>query len=159
MIAEGEEAVERLARFTHNVRLRLRAGEAADDIARDLAATHDVSVSDATADLYGGRARFDYRMENLGQPGVRGTAIFDAAYEDVDLTAFSNMLELRGIRLAGRASGRNLLQWPLGDYAEHTGEGEIAIAPPPGVETITRELPAARIDAGALAAPLPRRSP
>jgi hypothetical protein len=49
MIAEGEAALERLAVFAHNVRLRLRAGEAADEIARDLAATHDVTVSDATA--------------------------------------------------------------------------------------------------------------
>jgi hypothetical protein len=49
VIAEGEEARERLAAFAHNVRLRLRAGEPAGEIARDLSATHDVTVSDAMA--------------------------------------------------------------------------------------------------------------
>jgi hypothetical protein len=49
VIAEGEMAFERLSPFAHNVRLRRRAGEAVDEIACDLAATHDVTVSDASA--------------------------------------------------------------------------------------------------------------
>jgi hypothetical protein len=99
-------------------------------------------VTNATAGLYGGTARFGYRMAPLGQPAVRATATFDAAYEQVDLTAFTDFLETEGIRLAGRASGRNLLEWPLGRFAEHRGEGAIRVEPPDGVTTLTRQMSA-----------------
>jgi hypothetical protein len=38
-----------------------------------------LEVSNATTDVYGGRARFDYRMEPLGVPGEHATATFDAS--------------------------------------------------------------------------------
>src|SRR5688572_16404519 len=100
-----------------------------------------LEITDATARLYGGTGRFDYRMAPLGQPGVRATATFDASYENVDLTEFSNFLELEGIRLAGRATGSNVLVWPLGRFAERHGDGEIRIEPPAGVATMARALP------------------
>jgi hypothetical protein len=104
-------------------------------------------VTDAAASLYGGSARFSYRMAPFGQPGMPAVASFDAVYEGVDLTQISNVLELDGIQLAGRATGRNLLEWPLGRFADHRGVGEIRIDAPVGVETLTRFMTAAQIDA------------
>ncbi|MBI4263481.1 MAG: translocation/assembly module TamB domain-containing protein [Acidobacteria bacterium] len=98
-------------------------------------------VSDATATVHGGSAAFSYRMAPLGQPHVGATATFDAAYENVDLTEFTNFLELQGIRLAGRATGHNLLEWPLGRFAEARGNGSVQVEPPAGTATLTRVLP------------------
>ena len=102
-----------------------------------------LEVTSATADLYGGNARFTYRQAPLGQRGVPAIARFDAQYADVDLTAFTNFMELQGIRLAGRASGHNLLEWPLGRFAEHRGEGVIQ-AEPAG-PTLAREMDAEQV--------------
>ncbi|MBI2829103.1 MAG: translocation/assembly module TamB domain-containing protein [Acidobacteria bacterium] len=106
-----------------------------------------LDVTDATATVYGGTARFWYRMTPLGARGVRPTATFDAAYDNVDLTEFTNFLELEGIRLAGRATGRNLLEWPLGRYAEHRGDGSVRVDPPGGIQVMTRQMSAAQLDA------------
>ncbi|MBI2189822.1 MAG: translocation/assembly module TamB domain-containing protein [Acidobacteria bacterium] len=100
-------------------------------------------VTDASAATYGGTSRVSYSIAPLGQRGVPAIARFDATYEDVDLTTFTNFLDLDGIRLAGRASGRNLLEWPLGRFAEHRGDGAIRVEPPDGVGTVARELTAA----------------
>jgi hypothetical protein len=114
-------------------------------------------VTEASAALYGGTSRFTYQMAPLGQRGVPTVARFDASYENVDLPEFTGFLELDGIRLAGRASGRNLLEWPLGRFAEHRGDGAIRLEPPAGVETIGRELtPAQAAEAAGRAA---RRGP
>jgi hypothetical protein len=45
--ASGEEAQQLLARFEHNVRLRLREGENVRDVAGDLARVHDVTLNSA----------------------------------------------------------------------------------------------------------------
>jgi hypothetical protein len=103
-------------------------------------------VTDASATMYGGTAQFGYRMAPLGRRGQRATATLDATYRDVDLTEFSNFLELQGLRLAGRATGRNLLEWPLGRFADARGNGEMRVDPPPGVTTMTRDLPSAAPD-------------
>ena len=106
-----------------------------------------LDVTDATASVYGGTMRFGYRMMPLGQLGVRPTATFDAAYDGVDLTEFTNFLELEGIRLAGRATGRNLLDWPLGRYAEHRGGGHMRVDPQTGVQALTRQMSASQLAA------------
>jgi hypothetical protein len=108
-----------------------------------------LEVTDASASLYGGTSTFTYRMEPLNQRGIRASATFDAAYQDVDLTEFSDFLELEGIRVSGRASGRNLLQWPLGRFAEHRGDGSIQFDAPPDVGTMTRGMLASHLDAAA----------
>ena len=97
-------------------------------------------VTDVTTDLYGGRAKFDYTMEPLGQPGRPVQVAWDAKYADVDLSRLTDFLELQGIRLAGRATGRNRLEWPLGKWAQKHGEGEIAATMPPGVTPMTRRM-------------------
>ena len=108
-----------------------------------------LDVTDATATVYGGTARFGYRMAPLGLLDVRPIATFDAAYEGVDLTEFTNFLELDGIRLAGRATGRNLLAWPLGLYAEHRGDGHIRADPQGGVPPLARQMSASQLAAAA----------
>jgi translocation and assembly module TamB len=111
--------------------------------------TYELEISDATTDVYGGRAKFDYRMEPLGVPGQHATATFDASYGDVDLTQLTNPLQTDGIRLAGRISGRNLLEWPLGAWSQHRGDGEVHGVPPAGAALMTRQMPLERIAARA----------
>ena len=106
-----------------------------------------IDVTNATTEAYGGTSRFAYRMAPLGDPDVPAHATFDAVYTDVDLKAFTDFLELEGIRLSGRAQGRNLLDWPLGRYAEHRGGGHMVVTPDAGVEVLARELSAAQLAA------------
>ena len=96
-------------------------------------------VTEASADFYGGRADFTYAMAPLGKP-TPAVARFDASYANVDLAQFTDFLETRGLRLAGRASGRNLLEWPLGRFSAHQGEGQLTVTPPPGAESFNGDL-------------------
>ena len=123
-------------------------------------------VTDATAAVYGGTSRFGYRMAPLGRMGVPAVATFDASYESVDLTEVSDMLALDGIRLTGRASGRNLLEWPLGRFRDHRGDGAVLLEPPAGTRTLLREMLGDQIEAaearsrawGLFSAHLPREA-
>ncbi|MCC7123793.1 MAG: translocation/assembly module TamB domain-containing protein [Acidobacteria bacterium] len=90
-------------------------------------------VTRATSGFYGGNLDFTYTMAPLGIRGQRTRGIFDVTYTDVDLLAFTNHIQTDGIRLAGRANGRNRLDWPLGAFAEREGEGTIAVTAPPEV--------------------------
>jgi hypothetical protein len=109
-----------------------------------------LTVTDTTSTFYGGGLDLGYTMAPLGQAGVTPVYTFDAAYHDVDLTTFSDYLEMQGLRLAGKASGRNHLVWPRGGFAQRTGDGELRVAPPDGVELQTREIPVERIAARAV---------
>jgi hypothetical protein len=102
-------------------------------------------VTDVTTDLQGGRTKFNYTMEPLGQPGHPAQVVWDAKYADVDLTQLTDFLELQGIRLAGRASGHNRLEWPLGKFAQKHGSGDITATMPQGVTPMTRQTPPALI--------------
>jgi hypothetical protein len=95
-------------------------------------------VTDVTTGLYGGRATFDYTMEPLGQPRTPTMVVWDTTYAGVDLRSLTDFLELRGIRLDGRASGRNRLEWPLGKFSEKRGAGQITAAMPGGTQPLTR---------------------
>jgi len=101
---------------------------------------HAFRVTDVTTGLYGGHAKFDYIMEPLGDAGHPTQAVWDATYGDVDLTSLTDFLELQGIRLSGRATGHNRLEWPLGKWSQKRGGGEITAAMPPGVTPMTREM-------------------
>jgi len=96
-------------------------------------------VTDATADFFGGRSDFTYSMAPLGKR-TPATARFDARYENVNLAEFTDFFETRGMRLAGRASGQNLLEWPLGRFSQRHGEGRAAVAAPSGVELFAGDL-------------------
>ena len=84
--------------------------------------TDRFELFNATSGLYGGSTKFSLTMAPLGSDAP-GLASFDVSYREVGLAAFTDFLQTQGIRVAGRATGRNLLEWPLGHYAEHRGEG------------------------------------
>ncbi|MBY0493652.1 MAG: translocation/assembly module TamB domain-containing protein [Cyanobacteria bacterium] len=87
-----------------------------------------MEVTRATADFYGGRADFKFLMAPLGKKDQPARAVFDVNYRDVDLNALTDFYETRGLRLAGRASGRNEMSWPLGRYSERRGSGTATFA-------------------------------
>jgi hypothetical protein len=105
-----------------------------------------LETRNARTDFYGGETQFDYRMAPLGRKGVPAVQTFDAVFDEVDLTTYTDFLELAGLRLAGRMSGETQLQWPNGRWSERTGTGEIRLSPPEGVELQTRQLPTERLD-------------
>ena len=104
-------------------------------------------VTDVTTGLYGGRAKFDYLMEPLGRPGTPTMVTWDTTYAGVDLHQLTDFLELRGIRLDGRASGRNRLEWPLGKFSEKRGTGQVTAQMPPGLQALPRVPGADRLAA------------
>lgn len=87
-----------------------------------------MEVTRAAADFSGGTAEFKYLMAPLGKKDERARAVFDVDYRDVDLNELSNFYEMRGMRLAGRASGHHEMSWPLGRYVERRGSGTASIA-------------------------------
>jgi hypothetical protein len=111
-----------------------------------------LEVTNAASELYGGTATFDYRMAPFGK-GVPTQARWDVTYKDVDLVRLTDFLELEGLRLSGRATGRNSLTWPLGGWAQKRGSGEVTVQAPGGVRMMTRELPVAEADAHAALPP------
>ena len=96
-------------------------------------------VWNAGSRFYDGRSSYTYSIKPLGSQ-ERPTARFDVTYTDVDLSALSDVEQLPGLALAGRATGRNLLEWPLGRFSEHRGDGHVTITPPPGADMMTPSL-------------------
>lgn len=114
-----------------------------------------LEVPEASASVFGGQSQFTYKMwkeapapataqrrerraeaapESRREGGPRWFARFDAKYQDVDLARYTDFLETRGLRIAGRASGRNLLEWPLGHFSDRLhGEGYADVRPGGGV--------------------------
>jgi len=99
-----------------------------------------LEITNATSQLYGGTARFDYRMAPFGDPIVPARATWDVDYRNVDLARLTDFLETEGLRLSGSATGRNRLEWPLGKWAAKVGRGEVTVEPPAGVRPMTRDL-------------------
>jgi hypothetical protein len=106
-----------------------------------------LEITDATSDLYGGKARFDYRMAPLGRPGTPARATWLVNYNDVDLARLTDFLETEGLRLAGRATGTNRLQWPLGKWSQKIGNGDMAVTAPSGVTIASRNQPGGPLQA------------
>ena len=104
-----------------------------------------LEITNATSRLYDGTASFDYRMAPLNRRGVPARATWDVEYRNVSLPQLTDFLETAGLRLGGAASGRNHLEWPIGNWAAKRGHGELILEPPAGVQVMTRELPAARV--------------
>ncbi len=99
---------------------------------------------DTTSDaaFHGGTTHFTYTLDPLGQPDRRADAVWDVEYRDVDLTSFTGFLETRGLRLAGVATGTNVMHWRLGAFADATGEGAMTATMPAGQLPAVRALPA-----------------
>jgi hypothetical protein len=106
-----------------------------------------LAVTDATGNLYGGSARFSYRMSPLNEKGVTPTASFKTDYDGVDLLTLSDLWKFDGIKLAGRISGTNLLEWPIRRYSEHTGGGTARFTAPEEAVLMSRDMPVDRINA------------
>jgi hypothetical protein len=81
------------------------------------------AVTHAEAGLLGGHTSFGYSLAPLGSP-TGATATFTADYTNVDLLDLDRLMSLRGLRLAGLASGNLELQWPNGRFGSgRTGAG------------------------------------
>jgi hypothetical protein len=104
---------------------------------------HGFSVWNAGSQFYGGDARFAYDIKPFGEK-TKPAHRFDATLTGVDLARFTDFEQFPGLRFAGSASLHNLLEWPSGRFAEHRGEGQLTIAPPPGVVPMTASLAEAR---------------
>ena len=92
--------------------------------------------------------KLGYTMAPFGLPGTQPTYSLQADYEDVDLKTFTDYLETQGLRLAGRASGRTVLDWPRGRFADRVGEGQLVVTAPGGVAVMTAERSLAAAAAG-----------
>ena len=113
-----------------------------DDVAGSVRwVPRSLRVHDATARLYGGEADFDYSMEPIGVRERKPTNRFDANYRNVDLAELSDFFELTGIRLAGRGSGHNLIEWPSGRFRDRRWVGTLTADPPAGTTLMTRNMP------------------
>jgi hypothetical protein len=108
-----------------------------------------LEVIDATSDLLGGTAQFDYRLGPFGVNDAPTRATWDVGYRDVDLAQLTDFLETRGLRLAGRISGHNRLAWPAGKWAEKTGDGDVTADALAGLRMMTRDLRAEAVKAAA----------
>jgi hypothetical protein len=104
---------------------------------------HGFDVWNAGSQFYGGDARFVYGIKPFGEK-TKPTHRFDATLTGVDLARFTDFEQFPGLRFAGSASMHNLLEWPSGRFAEHRGEGQVSITPPPGVSPMTASLTEAR---------------
>ena len=99
------------------------------------------AVTHAEAAVLGGRTRFRYTLAPLGTP-AGSTVSFDADYADVDLFELDRLMNLRGLRLAGVATGSVSLQWPNGRMSSaRRGIGHTVITPVGGEPLAPQELP------------------
>jgi hypothetical protein len=100
------------------------------------------AVTHAESNLLGGHTRFQYGLAPLGTPGG-STATFSADYTGVDLFDLDRLMSLRGMRLAGLASGSIDMAWPNGRFsAGRRGRGHTVLTPSAAVELAPTELPA-----------------
>ena len=104
-------------------------------------------VTHATSQFRGGRTRFKHLMAPLGRPNERGRARFEVQYENVALESLSSFYGWNGIRLAGRATGQNLLEWQLGAFTGRSGHGSIAVSPATDFPLMGRDLTEAQLAA------------
>jgi hypothetical protein len=97
-------------------------------------------VTDAGAKAFGGDARFNFSIAPLGS-AERPVGRLDVSYRNMDLARVSDFYQLRGAQFAGAATGRNVLEWPMGKFGLLKGDGEVSVAPPAGVEPMGPALP------------------
>ena len=97
-------------------------------------------VFDGRSPFYGGALDFDYSMQPLGGT-TPGQGTLGTTYRGVDLAALIDDLPVGGIRPRGRATGRNVLRWPLGAFADRTGDGRLSMTPVPARQLMTRTAP------------------
>ena len=100
------------------------------------------AVTEASSAFYGGGVDFSYTMEPLGAE-TPALATFDARYDGIDLGALLPELGIAGVRPHGTGGGRTRLDWPVGDFADRRGDGQLTVAPPAGTPLLSRATPPA----------------
>ena len=97
-----------------------------------------VQVSDTTMSFYGGAMQLGYTMGPFGLAGRAAHLLAAGRLRGRGPDRRSpNYLETQGLRLAGRASGRTVLDWPRGRFADRVGEGQLRVTAPGGVAVMT----------------------
>ena len=82
-------------------------------------------VAERHVGFYGGTTRV-HVLDGAARPADAGRRRrFDATYRTSTSRSSPTSCDCAGIRLTGRASGANLLEWPLGRFAEHRGDGQV----------------------------------
>src|SRR5206468_5410662 len=76
-----------------------------------------------------GDARFAYSIKPLGA-NVRPIARFDATVDRMDVAQLTDFEQLPGLRFAGTGAWHNLLEWPLGKFSDHRGDGRVVVTAP-----------------------------
>ncbi len=104
-------------------------------------------ITHASSEFHGGRTRFQHRMAPLGRRDERGRARFQVAYENIDLASLTAFYDRPGLRLAGKATGENLLEWPLGAFRDRRGQGRLFVAPAVATPLMGRDLTEAQVAA------------
>lgn len=98
-----------------------------DDLQGALIWTRDrLEVSDTRAGFHGGQLAIGYRMAPLGRR-TRPTQRLETTYRGVDLESLARVVPLDGMQLAGRATGRHLLEFPIGHFDQRHGDGEMQV--------------------------------
>ena len=104
---------------------------------------HAFEIWNAGSEFYGGAAQFVYSIKPFGAK-TKPNHHFDATVTGLDLARFTDFQQMPGLRFAGAATLRNVLDWPSGKFSEHRGDGRLVVTPPPGVTPMSPSLAAAR---------------
>ena len=105
-----------------------------------------LDLTGATAEFHGGRVAFSYAMAPMARLDVRPRATIEGTYDGVDLHNLTDALDLAGLRLAGAASGKARLSWPMSEFWKREGEGTLAVTGPAGVALQDASLPADAVE-------------
>jgi hypothetical protein len=99
----------------------------------------EFEVFDAQTAFSGGELDIGYRITGFGL-GTPLLQRLETTYRDVDLETFTDTVDLTGMRVQGRASGHNVLEFPIGRFAERRGAGDLQVDGPEGLPMQGREL-------------------
>ncbi|MBM63403.1 MAG: hypothetical protein CL484_10700 [Acidobacteria bacterium] len=112
-----------------------------DELAGQLLWQRDrFEVRDVVSKPYDGQVWFDFTMAPLGE-AAPGQGVLEVRYQGVEIPQLFQSMGVTGIRPVARVSGRNLLEWPLGQFASFRSEGTLQLEPLESVELATTQLP------------------
>jgi len=96
-------------------------------------------VFDFVSDFYGGALGLGYSMNRLDTPAPWITSV-DMTYREIAIASLFEALKIKGVRPEGLASGYNVMTWPLGQFSEHTGNGQINVSQTEGNVLMARDM-------------------
>ena len=92
--------------------------------------------------------RFAYSISPLGKASGRVRVSTRRTRTSTSATS-AHATGWAGIRVAGLLSGHTSLDWPLGRFADRTGDGDLTVTPPAGVAVLPRTIPPSMLAAQA----------